>query len=141
MHYSSGKRELYFEHLAHLLYDFDVFPAFITKSKLYKLFQKHAHSRSQLRGLVGEVSLSLDEFMEVLHSVSTEIGENLTSEEQALFMLERMQDSEGHRSILGGQGNLIGDLRSRYAGIYLNALKKSGEHKMGFEELIEDYHP
>jgi hypothetical protein len=57
-------------------------------------------------------------------------------------MLERMQDSLGHRSILGGQGsNLIGDLRSRYAGIYMNALKKSDDRKVGFEELIEDYHP
>jgi hypothetical protein len=63
--------------------------------------------------------------LNVLHAVSGDIGENLTSQEQALFMLERMQDSPGHRSILGTQGtNLIGDLRSRYSGIYLNALKK-----------------
>lgn len=51
-------------------------------------------------------------------------------------MLERMQDSAGHRTILGGQGtNLIGDLRSRYSGIYLNAMKRSNNHneqKMGF---------
>jgi len=53
--------------------------------------------------------------------------------DDVLFMLERMQDSSGHRSILGGQGsNLIGDLRSRYSGIYLNALKRSNEQKAGF---------
>lgn len=122
-----------FDQLTHLLYDFDVFPAFITKSKLYKHFQKFGHSRNQLRGLVGEISLNLDEFMEVLHCVSSEIGENLTSEEQVLFMLERMQDSAGHRTILGGQGtNLIGDLRSRYSAIYLNALKKNNDQKVGF---------
>ena len=50
-------------------------------------------------------------------------------------MLERMQDSHGHRTILGTQGaNLIGDLRTRYSSIYLNALKKNGqEEKVGFE--------
>jgi hypothetical protein len=50
-------------------------------------------------------------------------------------MLERMQDSAGHRTILGGQGtNLIGDLRSRYSGIYMTAMKRNNNNgqKMGF---------
>lgn len=45
-------------------------------------------------------------------------------------MLERMQDSQGHRTILGSQGaNLIGDLRARYSSIYLNALKRNSEEE------------
>ena len=83
--------------------------------------------------MVGEISLDMDDFLRVLHSISAEISDNLSSEEQVLFMLERMQDSLGHRSILGRQGtNLIGDLRTRYSGIYLNALKKSSEDKISF---------
>jgi hypothetical protein len=53
MHYSSKKPELGFERLTHLLYDFDVFPAFVSKSKLYDLFQQFGHSRNPLRGMVG----------------------------------------------------------------------------------------
>lgn len=53
-----------------------------------------------------------------------------------------MQDSLGHRNILGGQGsNLIGDLRSRYSGIYLQALRKQTPQQPGFNELLEDYRP
>ena len=74
MHYSGKKPELYFEQLTHLLYNFDVFPSFITKSKLYHLFQQFAHSRSALRGLVGEISLNMETFLQVLHRISAEIG-------------------------------------------------------------------
>lgn len=59
LHYSSGKKELGFEQLTHLLYDFDVFPAFVTKSRLFKLFQEYGHSQSKLGELVGQISLSL----------------------------------------------------------------------------------
>lgn len=53
-------------------------------------------------------------------------------------MLERMQDSPGHHSILGGQGsNLMGDLRSKFSAVYLSALKRGSEDKAGFEELVE----
>lgn len=58
-------------------------------------------------------------FMEVLTDISGEIGDNLEGEERILFLLERMQDSQGHRTLLGSQGtNLIGDLRSKYSYIY-----------------------
>jgi hypothetical protein len=52
-----------------------------------------------------------------------------------------MQDSQGHRTVLGNQGsNLIGDLRSKYAMIYKkNLLKQSPAKEEGFEELLEGY--
>ncbi len=57
-------------------------------------------------------------------------------------MLERMQDSAGHRNIMGGQGsNLIGDLRSRYSGIYMHALRKNNQEQPSFDQLLQDYHP
>ncbi len=47
-----------------------------------------------------------------------------------LFILERMQDSQGHRTLLGSQGtNLIGDLRSRYALIYKKNLQRESPSK------------
>jgi hypothetical protein len=52
-----------------------------------------------------------------------------------------MQDSNGHRTILGTQGtNLIGDLRMKYSNIYSNALKPTtNDQKENFNELLESY--
>ena len=42
-----------------------------------------------------------------------------------------MQDSQGHKTILGTQGtNLIGDLRAKYATIYRDSILKQGEKKV-----------
>lgn len=72
-----------------------------------------------MKKLAGQVSLDMLGFLETLADISYGLGENLTNEERILFLLERMQDSEGHRKLLGSQGsNLIGDLRSKYANVY-----------------------
>lgn len=71
MHYSLRKAELTFDQLSHLLYDFDVFPAFISKSRLYQRFQQMSHTQN---ALIGQASLSLDEFLQLLHVISSEIG-------------------------------------------------------------------
>jgi hypothetical protein len=57
-----------------------------------------------------------------------------------LFLLEKMQDSQGHRRVLGSQGtNLIGDLRSRYADIYRKNMVKHTKVEESFEELFDSY--
>lgn len=56
-HYSTGKRCLTFDQLTHLLYDFDVFPAFLSKAHLYQLFQQYAKASSEVSKLMGAVSL------------------------------------------------------------------------------------
>lgn len=71
MHYSARKAELAFDQLTHLLYDFDVFPAFISKSRLYQCFQQMSHTRN---ALLGHASLSIHEFLQLLHAISSEIG-------------------------------------------------------------------
>lgn len=39
-------------------------------------------------------------------------------------MLERMQDSIGHRNLSGGKSNnLVGDLRTKYSNIYRSNVK------------------
>jgi hypothetical protein len=126
-HYASGKKSIGFEQLTHLLYDFDLFPAFISKAHLHQLYRKFADNR-------GEGTLSLFAFLQLLAALSLGIGEELTEEERILFLLERMQDSNGHRNLLGGQGsNLIGDLRARYAAVYHHsALRHSSQRQQNF---------
>lgn len=84
---------------------------------------------------MGEILLDPRGYIEVLSDISHEISDNLTEEERTLFLLERMQDSQGHKNVLGTQGtNLIGDLRARYAAVYKqNLLKQSPAKAEGFK--------
>lgn len=51
-----------------------------------------------------------------------------------------MQDSQGHKKVLGTQGsNLIGDLRSKYAQLYKRKLTKESPKQEGFDELLANY--
>jgi hypothetical protein len=86
-HYSTGRRWLTFEQLTHLLYDFDVFPAFLSKVHLYQLFQQYAKASSEARKLMGEVSLDQESFFKLLASISSNVGEDLSAEERIIFML------------------------------------------------------
>jgi hypothetical protein len=85
--------------------------------------------------MVGSISLDVIGFLEVLADIAYEIGDSLTDEEKVLFLLERMQDSAGHRTLLGAEGsNLIGDLRSKYANIYKKSLVRgSPKRQEGFD--------
>lgn len=139
-HYKAGKKGLSYDQLCHFLFEFEIFPSFISKSTLYVYFQKRAKASSQLKKVVGQISLDIIGFLEVLADIGYELGDSLTEEEKMLFLLERMQDSQGHRSLLGSEGtNLIGDLRSKYADVYKqNLVKRSPRKEKGFEQLIED---
>ena len=69
-----------FQQLTHALYEFDIFPGFINKSSLYNYFQKRAKATTQVKKLVGDVSLDFVSFLEVLADVSLELGNNLSEE-------------------------------------------------------------
>jgi len=70
LHFSTGKRLLSFDQLTHLLFDFDIFPSFLSKTKLYQIFQANAKASSEVRKMVGEVTLDLPSFMDVLVEIS-----------------------------------------------------------------------
>ena len=73
-HFKVGKKGLSFEQLTHALYEFEIFPSFINKSTLYAYFQNRAKAVSEVKKLVGEVSLDFINFLEVLADVSGELG-------------------------------------------------------------------
>ena len=140
-HYRVGKKGMSFSQLSHFLFEFEIFPSFVSKSSLFAFFQDRSKAKNEVNKLVGEISLDMNGFLEVLSDISFEIGDNLSEEEKAIFLLERMQDSHGHRTLLGSEGtNLIGDLRSKYAHIYKqNLLRHSPKKEEGFEDLLDNY--
>ena len=77
-HFAKGKSQLTFEQLSHLLYEFDVFPGFLSKARLYQLFEAHATANTSIGHLVGKVSLDLGGFIRVLAEISGEAGSGLS---------------------------------------------------------------
>ncbi len=77
-YYKKGKKGLSFDQLCHLLFEFEIFPAFVTKAKLYTFFQARSKAVNTLKKLTGEIMLDLRGYIEVLSDISHEISDNLT---------------------------------------------------------------